>query len=135
MATKKQKRAAGIAKHEAFMAEQAELGRQAIEEAKKERATCPLPIHTQHGNCNGSGARLCRWLGIAGFDQRWTRARKEPQRIELVSHFAAVGSNRHVSDCVDRSIAGHSVVEAIQAKSEALWVRKTYVAVTKRHVR
>ena len=37
MATNKQKRAAGIAKHEAFMAEQAELGRQAIEEAKKER--------------------------------------------------------------------------------------------------
>jgi hypothetical protein len=37
MATKKAKRAAGLAKHEAFMAEQAELGRQAIERSKIER--------------------------------------------------------------------------------------------------
>jgi hypothetical protein len=37
MATKKAKRAAGLAKHEAFMAEQAELGRQAIERGKAER--------------------------------------------------------------------------------------------------
>lgn len=37
MATKKQKRAAGLARREAFLAEQAELGRQAIERGKQQR--------------------------------------------------------------------------------------------------
>lgn len=37
MATKKAKRAAGLARREKFLADEAELGRRAIEEAKKHR--------------------------------------------------------------------------------------------------